>query len=133
MSTLTIKDFYLLNTWKEDKEGMKWPESNIPKYLIDLSTNKRYLNEQKSTVRIKCCLLAGGSVFIHPLQVLKNVAPRVNQIVKLSLFFLLVAYIKLRAYQKKGDLPSSMKNMMKPAFYLVLGKDLFLYFCCSLP
>ena len=59
---ITIKDFYPFNSWEKDYNGENWDEDSYDsfesKYLIDMTTNKRYWNESKNCVREKCFLLS---------------------------------------------------------------------------
>ena len=69
---LSSKDFQPSNQWEQDSEGPKWKEYELnsessseaetkePKYIVDLTTHNRYLNESPNTLRIKHGLLLFG-------------------------------------------------------------------------
>lgn len=84
---ITLKDFQPINTWKLEENGAKflgYPYTNAPKFLIDNSTGRRYLNEDKHIVGFKCFLVSLATPFLHPVASLVNVALRV---VRLATFF----------------------------------------------
>lgn len=54
---LARADFQICNQWTVDTEGDKF-KNGAPKWIIDESTGKRYLNEGSSSLRIKACCLA---------------------------------------------------------------------------
>lgn len=63
--SLTIRDFIPVNQWHADVLGKKFKETDIPKYIIDSNTGRKYLNETNVTIRIKCLGLAIGTPFAH--------------------------------------------------------------------
>lgn len=80
-----LKDFQPINTWNADLNGAKWTGTDIPAYLIDMTTGRRYWNESKKVVRFKCFLLSLGTL-IHPLASLKNIAIRIYRLVTFAHF-----------------------------------------------
>ncbi len=77
-TTTTIDDFQPLNKWECEKLDPKktvatWKNApNTPKFIIDKTTGKRYLNESKDTVRDKCILLFLGTIPIQPILFIIN-------------------------------------------------------------
>ncbi len=80
MSTI-LRDFQPYNRWTPKKNGEKWEEDNSPKYLIDQSTGRLYLNESKGVVRFKCFLLTVGTPFVHSIAGICNIALRIFRLV----------------------------------------------------
>lgn len=55
---MTQEDWQLSDIeWTVDETGPKFEGSQTPKWLVDSTTGKRYLNESKNCVRFKCLLL----------------------------------------------------------------------------
>ncbi len=74
--SITIKDFQPINRWDVDYMGEAYLGGN-PKFVIDRSTGKKYLNESKSVIKFKCILLAIGTPFVHIPCAIGNMAYRV--------------------------------------------------------
>ncbi|MFZ0565784.1 MAG: hypothetical protein WAM28_06335 [Chlamydiales bacterium] len=70
MTNLIKQDFNLVSSWRE--------EGN---YLIDESTNRKYLNESKGLVRKKCLLLALGTPIVHLIASIINILIRLIKII----------------------------------------------------
>lgn len=91
MSSISPSDFFPVNRWQLDSAGPKWrcclEHRNLPLFLIDGSTQRRYLNESEGTVRLKCFLLTLGTPFVHTPAALCNVAFRVAKVVSGSHFW----------------------------------------------
>jgi hypothetical protein len=61
---MTQEDWQLSDIqWTVDEAGPKFEGSETPKWLVDSTTGKRYLNESKNIVRFKCLLLAPLQIF----------------------------------------------------------------------
>jgi hypothetical protein len=91
MPSVTLKDFQPINNWKVDSEGEKFvccpAHRGAPRFLIDETTGRRYLNESSGVVGFKCFLLTLGTPFVHPLAMIANLAYRILKIVTLSHFW----------------------------------------------
>jgi hypothetical protein len=85
-----LKDFQPINTWKPDQTGPQWFNGNEvlePQFLIDQTTNKRYLNESHGVVRFKCFLLTIGTPLVHSIASIATIAYRALKLVTLSYFW----------------------------------------------
>jgi hypothetical protein len=49
---LTVRDFHLCSEWREDINGERFLDGT-PKYVIDQSTGRKYLNESNALTRFK--------------------------------------------------------------------------------
>ncbi len=107
MSSITLRDFQPINTWKPDLNGPKWSDGD-PKHLIDATTERRYWNESKGCVGFKCFLLTLGTPIVHSVASLVNVVYRMK----------LVMFSHFRV-DKEGEKSYSFKERLKDA-----GKDL---------
>lgn len=89
---VTLKDFYPVNSWKVDENGARYSccadHDSQAMFLIDQTTQRRYLNESKGVVRFKCFLLSLGTPFVHSIASLANVAYRVAKLISLSHFWM---------------------------------------------
>ena len=86
-STVTLKDFYPVNKWREDSSLFQWGGYNSePEHIIDLSTNRKYWNEPKKIIRIKCALLAIGTPLVHSIASPINMIYRIVNILSLHHF-----------------------------------------------
>jgi len=101
--SVVIRDFQPISTWELDSNGSKYRDQT-PIYLIDTSTNKKYLNESKNCVRIKCFLLTLGTPIVHSIASLVNVVYRILKLVSFSHFT-----------GKEGETPYSFKGRLKDA------------------
>ncbi len=90
--SVTLKDFYPINHWNPDVDGDQWNccarHRGTAKFIIDMSTNRRYLNEDRGTVRIKSFLLTLGTPIVHSVAAICNVAYRTLKILTLSHFWM---------------------------------------------
>lgn len=80
---LTIRDFQPINNWYVDLEGEKFDSGEhkgTPKYIVDATTEKKYLNDSISNIRYKCIWLTLGTPFVHIPAGALNVAYRVAKI-----------------------------------------------------
>ena len=85
--SLNLRRLCPINEWAEDVEGpVWWPGTNCnkPYYVIDRTTNDKYLNQDKSNIRSKCLAAVFASLFLHPISIIGNVIWR---IIKLISFF----------------------------------------------
>lgn len=103
---LFLRDFYPFSTWEQDEGalGLRW-DGGEPQFVIDQSTRRKYLNEFKGVVRIKCLLLIAATPIVHPIASFINVACKIVKLVSFYHFF------------KQGNIP--FKERVKHA-----GKDL---------
>ncbi len=108
MSSVTLRDFQPINTWKPDLDGQRWSDGD-PKHLIDMSTGRKYWNESKSCVGFKCFLLTLGTPIVHSIASLANVAYRIVKLISFSHFWI----------TKGSEKSYSFKERLKDA-----GKDL---------
>ncbi|MBY0529701.1 MAG: hypothetical protein K2P51_05875 [Rhabdochlamydiaceae bacterium] len=83
MSSVTLGDFQPINTWKPNLVGPKWGDRD-PKYLIDMTTGRRYWNESEGCVGFKCFLLTVGTPIVHSVASLVSVA---HKVIRLVAFF----------------------------------------------
>ncbi|MDB2614008.1 hypothetical protein N9Y92_02490 [Chlamydiales bacterium] len=64
--SITLRDFQPINCWQVDSgdQNYKAPPGCeiIHQYIIDKSTDRRYLNEDEGTIRFKCSLLTLGTL-----------------------------------------------------------------------
>lgn len=84
-------DFQVINEWKVEENGKKWncckEHKGLAKFIIDQTTGKRYLNESRLCVRIKCLMLLVGTPVIHPIMAICNIAFRILKLVTFSHFW----------------------------------------------
>jgi len=89
---ILLSDFKVINIWKLDLDGEKWnccdKHRGQAKYIIDLSTNRRYSNEAPGIVRTKCFLLTLGTPIVHLIAGVCNAAFRALQIITLAHFWM---------------------------------------------
>jgi hypothetical protein len=83
-----LNNFFPINDWKTEEDGKKWLRKWLPnesdeaeydgkpKYLIDSSTGRSYLNESRNFVRFKCFGLALATPFVHAVAAVCNIAYR---------------------------------------------------------
>lgn len=64
-SCLSDKDFAIRNVWKVSHEE-RWSNGE-PRYIVDKSTNRCYLNQSLNNIRLKCCALTFGTPIVHSL------------------------------------------------------------------
>ena len=107
--SVTIRDFQPVNTWQTQTSGKKWRKSNAPMYVIDQSTGKKYWNESKHILRLKCLALALGTPIVHLIGTMVTVAYKIARLVTFSHFW----------EKKEGEKSYSFKERAKDA-----GKDL---------
>lgn len=86
MSSITLKDFQPINIWMPDLNGPKWGDRD-PEFLIDTTTTRRYWNESKGSVGLKCFLLTIGTPFVHSIASLVNIAYRIVKLISLFHFW----------------------------------------------
>lgn len=86
---IKLNDFKpFFNNWETDKTDEFWPNTQEPKYSIDQSTGRKYLNYSEFNIRAKCVVLAIGTAFLHPLAALANVIYRTVKVVFLTHFWM---------------------------------------------
>lgn len=61
---IVAKDFCVFNKWRVDHQSERFYDGQ-PRHLIDESTGRRYLNEDKLVVGFKCFLLTIGTLPVH--------------------------------------------------------------------
>ncbi len=83
--SLTLSDFKIFNRWEPDVNGEKWNCCNRhrsePKYLIDLSTNRKYFNESPMLLRKKCLQLFMVNPFLHTIASTINVVEKTLKLI----------------------------------------------------
>jgi hypothetical protein len=81
-----------VNHWKPDLDGETYTccenHQGQAKFLIDQTTNRRYLNESKGTVGFKCFLLALGTPFVQSISSIVYVVYRILKLISLSHFWI---------------------------------------------
>ena len=75
-----LSDFSYFNSWKEDVGGETF-KCGTPKYVIDSSTQRKYLNESHWTVRFKCVGLTIATPFVHLVAGVVNIAIRTIKLI----------------------------------------------------
>jgi hypothetical protein len=93
---ISLRDFQPINHWEADQNREKWKvfdhdsfsmvESSDPKFIIDKTTNRKYLNDSPSTVRWKCLAL----IFVTPFERLFNIIWRIMKVANFANFWLKV-------------------------------------------
>lgn len=82
--SITTADFALKTEWEIDKNGPVFNccdiHSKCPKYIVDLKTGKKYLNESPKVIRFKCFWLTLGTPLVHTPAGLVNVAIRTAKV-----------------------------------------------------
>lgn len=80
----SIRDFHPINHWYVDTEGEKFDccdtHRGIPKFIIDMNTGKKYLNDSTESIRSKCFLIAFGTPIVHIPCGAVNIAYRVAKL-----------------------------------------------------
>ena len=108
---IILNDFKPINNWKVDTDGPKWKNSKEPAYLIDQSTGRKYWNESKGTVRVKCFLLTLGTPIVHAVASAINVAYRILKLVSFSHFWM--PKKKESSYNFKARLGDAGKDLLR--------------------
>ncbi len=114
--TVSFEDFQLSNTWKPDVDGPRWIKWEAgddglkgvdegPKYLIDMTTGRRYWNESEECVRLKCFLLTLFTPIYHLIASVVDVFYRIVKLVSGSHFWM----------DKEGEKSYSLKGRLKDA------------------
>jgi hypothetical protein len=114
---VTFKDFQLINNWKPDLKGQKWgcckDHKEQPMFIIDETTNRRYLNESPWTIRMKCCLLTFGTPFVHPIASIANLFYRIIKIATFSHFW--TEKKGEKAYEFQARFADAYKDLLRIA------------------
>ncbi len=87
--TVILNDFRLVNNWEPDRKGPSWlnfdsEAPDVPAYLTDQSTGRRYWNESLPVVSFKCLLLAVGTPIVHTIAAVISAVCRIFIILSLS-------------------------------------------------
>jgi len=87
---IMLRDFQPINNnWTPDVDGPKYCcqcHEGKPQYLIDGTTNRKYLNESRGVVRVKCALLTLGTPIVHAVASIVNVAIKMFKLLTFSHF-----------------------------------------------
>ena len=86
VSSVCLGDFHPWNQWELD-QTVVYRDTRVPKYILDQTTGRRYLNESKGTVRMKCFLLLLGTPIVHSIGLIVNVAYRALRLLTLYHFW----------------------------------------------
>jgi hypothetical protein len=70
-------DFNLVSEWKIERSGPKCVDCGAPLYVIDKATGRRYSNESKLAISLKCASLALLTLPFHALGAIVVVAYRI--------------------------------------------------------
>ena len=62
---IVLNDFQPINSWVEENGGETFDDKTTTKYIIDLSTNRKYWNQPTWLIRIKGFLLCLGTPLVH--------------------------------------------------------------------
>ena len=85
---LTLRDFQLCTDWREEVDGEKFLDET-PKYIIDQSTGRKYLNESDALVRFKFVIFAiAGTPVVHSLSLACHVVYRIAKLITASHFWI---------------------------------------------
>ncbi|MFW9872311.1 MAG: hypothetical protein ACFFG0_04345 [Candidatus Thorarchaeota archaeon] len=107
--SIHLSDFKPINKWKIDKKGKKFKDGR-PMHIIDLTTGRKYLNENKSIIRIKCFLLLIGITIFFPFILV------INTIDKILCTILLIDFW---GYNKKKEHRSFKVKVLKQSSKLL--------------
>ena len=121
---LIARDFQPINKWKVDIDGPQFEENpGVPKYRIDESTGRLYLNEQKVIVRLKCYTLIFATLPAHGIFLIGSVASRALKLATLSHFW--CSKGRLKKYCLKARACNAGKDLLKIAThpFIVVGLE----------
>lgn len=110
---IQLRDFQPINDWTVDSKGVLWAGILEPAFLIDQSTGRRYLNESKRVVAIKCSMLAFGTPFVHLITAIVNIAFRILLLASCAHFWM--KYEGEKNYQIKARLLEACKDLLRIA------------------
>lgn len=114
---VTLRDFQLCNNWKLDSEGEVFEccsdHMGQPKFLIDETTNRRYLNESKEVVSFKCFLVMLGTPLAHPLASCVNIPYRIGKLVTCSHFWMGKDDETITGYRFKARVADAGKDVLR--------------------
>ena len=86
--SLTVKHFCLTNIWTEDSTGPKFKyQPKFCKWIIDKSTEDKYLNEDIGSIREKCAALSIGTTFVHTIAGIPNIIIRIVRLISFYNFW----------------------------------------------
>ena len=109
---MQIRDFQPINIWEPDKTGHVWQygnEQGQPMFLIDRSTGRQYINESENVVRKKCVYLTLGTLFVHAITGIINIAVRILMLGSFAHFWL----HKEEKYDFTGRLWDAGKDLVR--------------------
>lgn len=115
--SVKLNDFQPLNKWIEDTEGEKFESCSgeeIPKYIIDQTTNRKYLNESRFCVGNKCLLLTIGTPFVHAIAGIIAVAFRTLKVISFYHFW------RVKTSEDHYDGKERLKDLGKCLLRIVL-------------
>lgn len=76
-----LKDFKPINEWQENQDPNERRYNNgRVMYVIDTTTNRKYLNESKGCVRLKCTALTAATPIVHAVACVANTIFRLVRI-----------------------------------------------------
>jgi hypothetical protein len=82
--SIILGDFRPVNEWKpEDTRSL-----GFAIYIIDQTTQRKYLNESKCIVRMKCALCTLGTPLVHAITSIVNVVYRIFKLITFVHFWL---------------------------------------------
>lgn len=85
---INIKRFYPINKWEVDAQGPRWKvQERGFAFIKDLSTEDRYLNEDKNHIRRKFVFCFFGSLMVQPIALLVNLIVRIIRLVSFHAFW----------------------------------------------
>lgn len=88
---VTFRDFCPVNDWKLDVHGEKFScpcHYGQPMFVINQTTNRRYLNQPKKTLRTKCFLLTLGTPIVHLVAAVINIVYRLLKLITFAHFWM---------------------------------------------
>ncbi len=107
---VSFRDFQPISTWKPDLNGPKWKDGN-PELLIDMTTGRRYWNESKNCVRLKCFFMILATPIVHSIASLVNVADRIVNLV--SFYHFWTYKEEEKSYSFKGRLKNTGQDLLR--------------------
>src|SRR5690606_15376343 len=92
--SVSLSDFCPVNHWSPDLEvgayfkNPKGQTQGKPMFLIDHTTDQRYLNQSKIIVGLKCFCLTLGTPLVHSAVSVMNIVDKILKLVALSHFWI---------------------------------------------
>ncbi|MEX1012244.1 MAG: hypothetical protein WD595_01020 [Waddliaceae bacterium] len=105
MTSLTLGDFQPFNNWELVQNKGKTP------YLLDATTGKKYLYEDKVTIGLQCLILTIGTPSLQLTASIVNIAYRILKLVTLSHFW--IHKPEEKSYSIKGRVKDAGLDLLR--------------------